>query len=136
MSVKIEQIKASETIPIRHQVMWPDQPVDFVKLPEDALGEHYGLFLEEELVSIISLFVRADEAQFRKFATLTKLQGKGYGTMLLKKIIDIVKAKQLKKLWCNARVDKLTYYKKFGFTQTTKKYTKAGIEFVVIEKVL
>ncbi len=136
MSVKIEQIKASETIPIRHQVMWPDQPVDFVKLPEDALGEHYGLFLEEELVSIISLFVRADEAQFRKFATLTKLQGKGYGTMLLKKIIDIVKAKQLKKIWCNARVDKLTYYKKFGFTQTTKKYTKAGIEFVVIEKVL
>ncbi|MEW9674323.1 GNAT family N-acetyltransferase, partial [Ammoniphilus sp. 3BR4] len=42
-----------------------------------------GLFEGEQLISIVSLFVRGAEGQFRKFATLTSHQNKGYGSKLL-----------------------------------------------------
>ena len=132
---KIKQIKASETLVIRHKVMWPDKPFDFVKLPNDEKGRHFGLFVNEELVSIISLFVENNEAQFRKFATLDEFQGLGYGSILLKKIVDLVASDGFEKLWCNARVEKSKFYKRFGFKLTDRTYMKAGIEFVIMEKI-
>ena len=32
--------------------MWPDHPLEFVKLEEDAQGFHYGLWKENRLISI------------------------------------------------------------------------------------
>lgn len=131
---EIKQIKASETLDIRHKVMWPDKPMSYVELPNDAKGRHFGLFVNGELTSIISLFVVHNEAQFRKFATILKFQGLGYGTMLLESIIDVVKNDGIKMLWCNARVEKSNFYERFGFKLTDKTYEKGGIEFVIMEK--
>lgn len=33
---------ASDTVEIRHQVLWPNKPIEFVLLPEDASGFHYA----------------------------------------------------------------------------------------------
>lgn len=132
--VLIKQISAAETYPLRHSVMWPDQPLSFIKLPEDVTGIHFGLFKDELLISVVSLFISGETAQFRKFATVSEEQQKGYGTWLLNHLIDFVKEKKLQLLWCNARVDKTTYYLKFGFNKTTKTYIKKGINFVILEK--
>ena len=35
--IEIREIKAQETYPLRHEVMWPDEPLDFVKLNNDVL---------------------------------------------------------------------------------------------------
>ena len=83
MTIEIREIKAEDTWPMRHKVMWPDQPLDYVILPQDEEGLHYGLFKEDKLISVISLFINQEEAQFRKFATATEAQGKGYGSALL-----------------------------------------------------
>ncbi|KAI0088701.1 hypothetical protein BDY19DRAFT_1057329 [Irpex rosettiformis] len=37
------RISAGETVPLRHSVLWPDQPVSYVLLPEDSSGFHYGV---------------------------------------------------------------------------------------------
>lgn len=132
---EIKQIQASETLDIRHKVMWPNKSFDYVKLPNDENGKHFGLFVNEELVSIISLFIAHNEAQFRKFATLKKYQGLGYGTILLKRIVDIVEQDGYEKLWCNARVEKSKFYLRFGFNLTDRTYMKGGIEFVIMEKI-
>jgi hypothetical protein len=50
--MEIREIKSEETWEIRHKEMWPEKPLDFVKLPQDQDGIHYGLFVKEELVSI------------------------------------------------------------------------------------
>ena len=134
MIPEIKPITTSETLPIRHKVMWPDKPFDYVKLPKDEMARHFGLFVNGELTSIISLFVEGEEAQFRKFATLIAYQGLGYGTILLKSIVDLVENDGFKKLWCNARVEKSTFYERFGFKPTDKTYMKGGIEFVIMEK--
>ncbi|TMM57541.1 GNAT family N-acetyltransferase [Maribacter algarum] len=123
--------------PLRHEVMWPDMPFDFVKLPEDSNGTHFGLFVANELVSIASLFKTGEGiAQFRKFATKIEEQGKGYGTKLLLHLIENAQEKGFHTLWCNARVDKTNFYKKFGMLETEKTYTKQNIKFVILRMVL
>lgn len=116
--------------------MWPDQPFDFVKVDEDQQGFHYGLFTSIELVSIVSLFVKDGKAQFRKFATETQHQGKGYGTFLLNYVLEEAGKFKVSSVWCNARLEKAAYYEKFGLKKTPKTYSKGGIDFVVMEKLL
>ena len=110
----IKQITSSETLIIRHKVMWPTKPMDFVMLPNDENGKHYGLFVNDKLTSVISIFIDDNIAQFRKFATLKEHQGKGYGSFLLEEIISLLKQEKINKLWCNARVEKTNFYIKHG----------------------
>lgn len=135
-TVKIQKIPYQDTWPIRHKVMWPNQPFDFVQLPEDKNGIHYGLFLDDQLTSIVSVYITGFTAQFRKFATLENEQGKGYGSQLLSFLLEKLEEKQITLIWCNARKDKITYYQKFGFVTTEKTYVKAGVDFVVMEKLV
>jgi GNAT superfamily N-acetyltransferase len=128
----IQQIRPEETWPIRHKVMWPDQPPEYVQLPEDALGQHYGLFIGQQLVSVVSLFVKGTSAQFRKFATLESEQGKGYGSQLLHRIFQEAKDQGMRQLWCNARIQKVGFYAKFGLKATEKTFTKGGINYVIL----
>ncbi len=134
MTPTIRQISATETWPIRHYVMWPDQPFAFIQLPNDKQGLHYGLFLDKKLIAVISLFINGENGQFRKFATLTNQQGKGYGSQLLHYIIGLAKNRGLSKIWCNARMEKSGYYEKFGLVKTNKHFSKKGIDYVVMEK--
>lgn len=134
MFPKIAEITSEETIPIRHEVMWPNKPIDYVRVPNDDKGKHFGLFINDKLIAVISLFVENDEAQFRKFACLVEYQGKGYGTLLLKHVINMANQNKLNKIWCNARIDKAYYYAKFGMARTNEEFVKGGIEYVIMEK--
>ncbi|PKV52796.1 acetyltransferase (GNAT) family protein [Aquimarina sp. MAR_2010_214] len=134
MITEIKQITPSETLPIRQKVMWPNKPIEYVELSNDENGRHFGLFVNEEVTSIISVFVENNEAQFRKFATLVEFQGLGYGTILLKRIIDLMKKEGIKKLWCNARVEKSKFYERFDLKLTDEKFKKGGIEYVIMER--
>lgn len=135
MKPKIIEITSEETLNIRHKVMWADKPIDYVRVPNDDKGKHFGLFINDKMVSVISLFIANKEAQFRKFATLTDYQGKGFGTLLLKEIMNIVEQNKLNKVWCNARIDKSNYYTKFGMIVTDNKFVKGGIQYVIMEKI-
>ena len=135
--MKIKSIPAEETWPLRHVVMWPNMPFDFIKLPEDTKGKHFGLFLGTNLVSVVSLFqTEVGIAQFRKFATKTNEQGKGYGSKLLSYLIEFSQEQAFHTLWCNARADKTDFYKKFGMFETQETYTKQNVKFVILKKVL
>lgn len=133
---EIKQIKLAEALLIRHKVMWPNKPKEYVELPNDENARHFGLLVNGEITSIISLFVENNEAQFRKFATVIEFQGLGYGTALLKSTIDLIKKEGIKKLWCNARVEKSKFYERFNLKSTDKKFEKGGIEYVIMEQKL
>ena len=135
-TIQIEQIHPALTWRIRQEAMYPDQPLDFVKLDSDYDGLHFGLYADDQLTSVISLFEEADAWQFRKFATLPESQGKGFGTLLLQHIISYARTQGAQKLWCNARVSALAFYAKFGFQLTEKTYTKNGYDFVIMELAL
>jgi len=133
---EIKQITLSEALPIRHKVMWPNMPIEYVKLPNDESARHFGLFVGKEITSVISLFVENNEVQFRKFATLLKFQRLGYGTILLKHIIDLIKKEGYKKFWCNARITKSKFYERFELELTDKIFDKNDIAYVIMEKII
>ena len=134
MSIEIREIKAEDIYPIRHEVMWPDKNIDFVKIDDDTEGVHFGLFDDGILVSIVSLFLKKDGVQFRKFATLTAYQGRGYGTKLLNYVFQYFENQGVKKIWCNARSNKAAFYARFGMLETDRRFVKEGIAYVVMKK--
>lgn len=134
--MKIAVINPSETWEIRHKVMWPNQPFEFVQLEEDNAGLHFGVFDQDKLVSIVSCFIVDDEMQFRKLATLEDYQGKGIATVLLHHILKLAKDKGLRKVWCNARTNKKSFYEKFGMTDTGRTFIKSNQKFSIMEILL
>lgn len=130
----VKHIQASETWDLRHRVMAPNCTFDSIKLPKDEEGLHFGLFEEEKIVSVISLFIENDVAQFRKFATEISEQNKGYGSILLNHIIKESLKNNVKILWCNARTTALGFYEKFDFKVVSEKWIKHEIEYVKMER--
>jgi predicted GNAT family N-acyltransferase len=131
--IQIKEIRFDLTWSIRHQVMYPDLPYDAIKLKNDENGIHFGLYVDDQLTTVVSLFNTGNVTQFRKFATLATAQGKGHGTQLLTYIIDYVKNIGSEKIWCNARVSATGFYSKFGFIQTNQRSVSNGIDFVIME---
>ncbi|MBT2696624.1 GNAT family N-acetyltransferase [Bacillus sp. ISL-40] len=113
--------------------MWPDKAFDYIKLEDDHLGIHFGLFKENMLISVISLFINNEECQFRKFATLQLEQGKGHGSTLLDYVIKAAMDCGVKRIWCNARKNKMDFYKKFGLQETNYSFMKGGKSYVIME---
>ncbi|NMH87311.1 GNAT family N-acetyltransferase [Flavivirga algicola] len=131
---KIIKIDSQKTLSIRYQAMWPNKPIDYVKLENDIQGLHFGLFIQDKIISVISLFEENSNIQFRKFATLNTFQGQGYGTILLNYILEYAEKNEYKKVWCNARVNKSAFYKRFGLKETNSYFDKGGIKYVIMEK--
>lgn len=134
MDFEIKRISHEETLLIRHKVMWPNKTIAYVRLPNDEQGRHFGLLTKGKLISIISIFSEQNNIQFRKFATLNEFQGKGYGTKLLAYIINLIESENHHKIWCNARINRTRFYKKFGLQETDKQFEKDGIEYIIMEK--
>ncbi len=126
----IKQISAADTWDLRHRVMWPEQPFEYVQLAEDEAGIHFGLFENKQIISVISVFIVNNTAQFRKFATESSLQGQGYGSLLLQHIIQEISDRNIEHLWCNARVSAIGFYQKFGLEVVSDSWLKDGIEYV------
>ena len=134
--MEIAAIKASETWEIRHKVIWPDKPFEFVQLEEDNSGLHFGVFDQQKLVSIVSCFIVDDEMQFRKLARLKEYQGNGIATLLLNHILKLAKEKGMRKVWCNARANKKSFYEKFGMIYNGNTFIKSDQEFSIMEILL
>ncbi len=126
---EIKEISATETYALRHQVLWPDQPIDFVKVPDDDAGYHYGSFQEGNLISVISLFMQADAARFRKFATHPDWQGKGIGTALLNHVFAESRRMGARRIWCDARLSAADFYRRFGMRPEGDTFYKGPIAY-------
>ncbi|WP_353721286.1 GNAT family N-acetyltransferase [Dyadobacter sp. 676] len=134
--IEIQKVNADDVMDIRHSVLWPDKPREFVKVPEDENGIHLGLYFDSILVSVISLFADGRNIRFRKFATLPEKQGKGLGSRLLLHAIAHAQAEGYTRMWCDARTDALGFYERFGFKKFSEPFFKEQIEYYKIERML
>ncbi|KAI1265514.1 N-acetyltransferase GCN5 [Xylariaceae sp. FL1019] len=133
----IRPITIAEALPLRHAVLWPDRPPSYVQLPDDDNGQHFGAFVPNsnpnpqiqhaELAGVISLFIDdKGAARFRKFATAPEWQGRGIGSVLLQSTIEAAKAAGAKSIWCDARQETLTFYRRFGMDAEGDVFHKGG----------
>lgn len=132
----IKEVPYDQILEIRHQVMYPEKDRESVALSDDNKALHIGYYVDEKPVSVFSIFLNNGELQFRKFATLQEYQNKGYGTKLMEWLLDYMKDLQFSRIWCNSRIEKTNYYKKFGFTETNETFDKDGYTFIIVEKKL
>lgn len=132
----IEQITQELTWKIRQAELNPELPISAIKLAEDDLGTHLGLFHNNELITVVSLFQYGKELQFRKFATTKAFQKMGFGSQMMAYILDFAAQHQIQKIWCNARSTATNFYEKFGFSPTTEIFSKNNINYIVMRKIM
>lgn len=130
----INEVPYADVLEIRQKVMYPEKDQDYVVLPNDNEALHIGYYKEGILVSVLSLFLENRELQFRKFATLSEYQGQGYGSELMKWILDYARDMQFDRVWCNSRIEKTDFYKKFEFVETDQVFEKDGRQFIILER--
>ena len=155
----MREIEQSETIAVRHSVLWPHMPLEHVILPEDIRGKHFGAFVLESpaadkiftssSVAVISLFhedvpqIDASRSaaefdvgtgsswRFRKFACVEALQGQGIGSTLLRFVLDHARNELgARVIWCDARLLQKKWYERRGFTAFGDIFMKDGVQYV------
>jgi len=128
--MNIRAIRWQDALPVRHKVLWPDKPVLFCKVSGDETAKHYGIYIEEKLVSVASVYIEGSTARLRKFATLVEFQGKGLGTHLITYIIDALKRLGIACFWCDARKTATGFYQKFNMRPQGNDFDKSGVRYV------
>jgi phosphoribosylformimino-5-aminoimidazole carboxamide ribotide isomerase len=131
MTPQIREAPLETVWRIRREVLYPERTLDGIKLADDDAGSHWGVFINEEAVSVISLFESGDVSRFRKFATLLHEQNKGYGSLLLG---HIMAQAQGKVIWCNARTSALSLYERFGMRPVGPTWEDQGYTYIKMEK--
>ncbi|MBK0383860.1 GNAT family N-acetyltransferase [Pedobacter sp. SD-b] len=133
----IEQIAPAATLMIRQAELYPLMLLKKLQLENDEEGIHFGLFHKNKLVSVVSCFEGIDKSmQFRKFVTLKEFQHQGFGSALLNYVLAFADEQKTKKIWCNARTTAIGFYQKFGMIETSDRFSKNGIDYVVMQKEL
>lgn len=136
MSLVVQQVPLEIIWQVRQQVMYPELSVADMALPDDANGRHLGLFENDGLRSVVSLFTHEKSLQFRKFATLEPYQGKGFGSHLLRHVFALARAEGIGTIWCNARTSALGLYQQLGMQPFGAQWQQHGRLFVKMQVTL
>ena len=130
----ISEVPYQDVLTLRQQVMYPDRDIDFVRLPDDDLGLHIGVYEDDRLISVMSIFLERGEIQFRKLATRTDMQSRGYASALMQWLIDYVNDVKVSRIWCNARTTAVGLYERFGYKKTDNVFSKNGHDYIIMER--
>ncbi len=128
--MNIRAITWEDALPIRHNVLWPNKSALFCKVAGDEAAKHYGVYIDNMLVSVASVYIDGKTARLRKFATLVKFQGKGFGTKLISYIINLLINIQVTSFWCDARKTAIEFYRQFNMVQQGGEFDKSGVWYV------
>lgn len=127
MDIRI--ITVEEALPIRHRVLWPSKPLSFCKVDGDEAATHYGIYLNDVLVTIASIYIDNRVARLRKFATLEGFQGRGIGSQLITHVLAELKKTDVEYFWCDARKTAVGFYNKFGLEIQGNEFAKSGVSY-------
>ncbi|WP_281235219.1 GNAT family N-acetyltransferase [Flavobacterium gelatinilyticum] len=120
----IKEIPSKETYIVRQPVLRKGKPIESCIFEGDDLDttHHFGLYKNEDLTGIISLFKQTNpifaeknQRQIRGMAILENHQKKGFGDALVKHCEKYCKDNKTELIWFNARTAATGFYKKLGY---------------------
>lgn len=120
----IRRVLVEEILALRQSVLRPNQDISNCLFEEDHKNEaiHYAYYIDEQLIACLSLYGQTQSLEvsqkhwrLRGMAVSDRFRGRGIGAKLLQTAINALKKKQVKFLWCNARVGATAFYLKNGF---------------------
>lgn len=127
----IKKITASETYSVRLPVLRKGKSLESCHFDGDDLETtiHFGLYLNTELVGVVSLFKKNNshfsekkQFQIRGMAVLEDQRKKDFGKALLMHCEEECKNQDTDLIWFNARTEAVGFYEKM-------KYHKTGTPF-------
>ena len=144
--MEIKKISSIETYPVRHKVLRKGKPIETCQFKGDDVENttHFGLYLEDKLVGIISifkeknnLFSETNQFQIRGMAILEVFQGKGFGAELVKEAENHCINLNADLIWFNARENAVSFYKKLDYKIIGDSFLipDVGIHFAMYKKI-
>ena len=144
MEIKI--ISSLETYPVRHEVLRKGKPIETCQFKgdDDENTTHFGLYVEDKLVGIISifkenniLFPELNQFQIRGMAVLEAFQGKGFGAELVKAAENHCINLNTNLIWFNARENAVPFYEKLDYEIIGDSFLipDVGIHFAMYKKI-
>ncbi len=140
MEFNVQKIETEEAYDLRRKVLRDgiDLPYQFDR-DFDRDTFHLGAFLDTKLIGIASFMKSSNDLfsteqyQLRGMATSEEVRGKGAGKILINNAVEVLRSKGIKTVWCNARKEATTFYKKLGFKVTGNLFIveKVGPHFVM-----
>lgn len=142
----VKKITAPETHLVRHLVLRKGKPKESCVFKEDDLEstDHFGLFLKQDLVGIISLykktnvlFLEKSQYQIRGMAILENHRKKGFGKKLVLYCEKQCVTKNVNLIWFNARMEASGFYEKMGYQKTGTPFeiSEVGAHIVMFKKI-
>ena len=144
--MKIKKISSIETYPVRHEVLRKGKPIETCQFKgdDDENTVHFGLYQNERLNGIISIFKEKNELfseinqfQIRGMAVLEEFQGKGFGAELVKEAENHCISLNTDLIWFNARENAVPFYKKLDYIIIGDSFLipDVGIHFAMYKKI-
>ncbi|KZL20121.1 Acetyltransferase (GNAT) family protein [Pseudovibrio axinellae] len=130
MRVSFRSIPAVLTYNLRQSVLWPDSPIERVKVPKDEQALHIGAYEGENLIGVGSFFSDLPFVRLRKLAVLPEKQGCGVGSRLIRFAASQPDLQKAEQLWCDARQDAVLFYQRLGFRIEGDTFEKSGVVYV------
>jgi ribosomal protein S18 acetylase RimI-like enzyme len=110
-------IPIAQTRPLRHAILRPHQTLEELVEHEAENAYAVGVFESDGLIAVG--FVLPDGTpgswRVRGMATAPEARGRGAGTAVLSALLGHATASGASRVWCNARVDAVSLYKRAGF---------------------
>ena len=139
---EIRALAPEETLPLRSELLRPGQPIEESIYPGDdnAATQHWGAFVQNELVAIASLYPEPLPAsaahlapaktqcwRLRGMAVDPRFQGQGHGRQLLEHCLRAVAEQGGEVLWCNARSTAVGFYRGAGLETVGEEFIIPGV---------
>ncbi len=123
-----EKDKASMVFDIRQKVFVEEQNVSRDEEYDTHEDEsmHYMLLVEKQPAGTARWRFTNEGIKLERFAVLPAYRGKGIGTVLLNKVLEDVKLHD-KKIYLNAQVKAMNFYKRAGFYAVGDIFYEANI---------
>ncbi len=134
----IRNITASETRPVRHEVLWPHLPsaASCVIDIDDQVGAHHvGAFDSNgKLVGVCSLFQQRSERfphaisnnaavyRLRVMGTVEEVRGHGAAAAIIDYVCLWCSRQSIAYVWCDAREVAFGFYERMGFEFVSDKF--------------
>jgi predicted GNAT family N-acyltransferase len=71
-----------------------------------------------------------------RMAVLSKWRGKGVGTVLMSRLMEVARGRGLEQLALNAQTAATGFYRRFGFVEAGAEFTEAGIPHITMTRLL
>jgi len=126
-TICVQPIDGLQTHALRHAVLRPHQTLGEMVYDGDDHAEtiHLGAFMADAPDTIVGVVTLAPapmpgspkerDWRLRGMAVDSATQGKGVGRWIVEHAFDEAAARGGRRLWCNARVRAMGFYKKLGF---------------------